>query len=189
MLRFVRALAYKDRVLQHLEALLLIYPRGRQFADDFPELRPAIRRHFDEGLSAAASAAQLATEMIRNFAGQLDPAEQAAARAAVGSRGLGDLLALAASSISRRPSRPADRVGFVVDLIGAAILVARDMSANGKLGRSEYAVFLGALDRALAPGPGDADQASHAGLLAHKFGWGESAWKVDNEPGRSRPTM
>ena len=39
MLSFVKRLAYRDRVLEQLSTLLVMYPRGRQFANDFPPSR------------------------------------------------------------------------------------------------------------------------------------------------------
>src|SRR4051794_3811917 len=72
----VGRLNYRDAVLSTLDAILLFYPPGRQFTDDFPKLKSMIREQFDAGVSASSSALQIAEGILRNFIQQLDKQEK-----------------------------------------------------------------------------------------------------------------
>jgi hypothetical protein len=149
MLSFVKRLAYRDRVLDQLDALLLMYPPGRQFSADFPGLPARVRVHFGEGLSATGSALQLAAEII---AGLVDPFDADARRevlAQVTRLRPDELAATAARSISRQRSDQKDKVAFVAELIGVAIFMAQRMRQEGTAAESEYRIFIELLDRAL----------------------------------------
>ena len=67
MRRFFRRLNHRDAVMKNLEALLLLYPRGRQFARDFPELKPTIRADFDAGVPPTLSRIQNRQPCHRKF--------------------------------------------------------------------------------------------------------------------------
>src|SRR5687767_5154077 len=116
MLRLAKRIAYRDAVLAHLDTLLVMYPRRRQFSDDFPGLRAAIRAHFDAGVSPTASAIQLAASIIRKLVGQLARAERQAVLEQMHSLELDDFEPIAVRQISRRPETPRDRAAFATRL-------------------------------------------------------------------------
>ncbi len=72
MRRFFRRLNHRDAVMKNLEALLLNYPRGRQFARDFPRLKTAIRADFEAGVPPTLAALKISESVIANFVDQLE---------------------------------------------------------------------------------------------------------------------
>src|SRR5687767_2869319 len=96
MLRQAKWLFYRDRVLEQLGALLLIYPRGRQFFSDFPGLKAEMHRHFDAGLAPASSALQLAAGILSGLLRHLGEADCALALERLRSVELEGLKAMAA---------------------------------------------------------------------------------------------
>jgi hypothetical protein len=149
MLTFAKRLAYRDRVLDHLGALLLMYPPGRQFAVDFPGLRARVRAHFDEGLSPAGSALQLAAEIIAGLVGQLDVDARREVLARVEQLGRDELATMASRRLSHRSADQKDTVAFATQLIGVAIFMAQRICKEGTAAESEYRFFIEQLDRAL----------------------------------------
>lgn len=152
MLRLVKWFAYRDQVLDGVNTLLVMYPRRRQFGDDFPGLRAVIRSHFDGGVSPMGSALHVSLLIIQDLLGQLDSPERDRVVELLQSLCLDDLEPLAASQISGRPERPKDRVSFALRLVGGALLMARRMTEEGTLSRAEHAALLAGLDGALPPG-------------------------------------
>jgi hypothetical protein len=157
MLRFVRRLAYRDRVIEQLSALLVMYPRGRQFADDFPALPTTIRTRFDDGASPAACTAELAGAILGDLLGQLDEVERSAVAERLRNVGAEQFRMLAAQRIcERRRDGAADRTSFVAELTGVALYLARRMLEEGTLGAREYEFLAATVDRALAVTAGNA---------------------------------
>lgn len=158
MLRYAKWIAYRDNVLDQLGGLLVMYPRGRQFASDFPGLLPAIRAHFDSGVSPTGSAVQAAAQIAGDLIRQLGHEQRAAVLERLGRLDGRELEAIAARQISRRPAEPGDAVTFAANLAGVALLLARRMWEDGLVHRVEYEFLLGELDRAIQPG---ADKKAH----------------------------
>ena len=77
MRRFFRRLNHRDAVMKNLEALLLNYPRGRQFARDFPKLKAVLRDDFEAGVPPTLAALKISESVIGNFVGQLDAPQKA----------------------------------------------------------------------------------------------------------------
>ena len=149
MLRLVKWLAYRDRVLDHVDTFLVMYPRGRQFTADFSGLSAAVRAHFDAGVSPMGSALQLSASIIRIIFEQLAPAERETVLRELQSLDLHQLRPLISRQVSKKPEMLRDRVAFTLRLLGGALLMARNMIAEGSLGRAEYAALLAELDKSL----------------------------------------
>ena len=99
MLSFVKRLAYRDRVLEQLSTLLVMYPRGRQFADDFRTLPGIIRARFRGGRVA---------RVMRRRAGRHDPRRAARPARCAGAVGGG-------GAPAERRSGPAQGAGGAAD--------------------------------------------------------------------------
>src|SRR5687767_2196196 len=127
MLRYAKWLAYRDKVLDHLGALLVMYPRGRQFTADFPGLRDEMQRHFEAGASPAGAALQMAAAIIADILGQLSREQRRSALAQLESLGGAELQERAAQQLSRRPPQLRDPAEFAASLIGVALFLARRM--------------------------------------------------------------
>ena len=149
MLSFVKRLAYRDRVLEQLSTLLVMYPRGRQFADDFRTLPGIIRARFEEGASPASCAVELAGMILGELLGQLDAQARSAVAERLRNADPDQLKALAAQRISERGKDPADPVALAADMAGVALYLARRMTEEGSLGAREYEFLAAAIDRAL----------------------------------------
>jgi hypothetical protein len=149
VLRFVKRLNYRDRVHEHLNALLVGYPAGRQFADDFPSLRDAIRSRFEAGVSAPSAALQLAAEIVSGLLGQLDAAGKV--RVAEGMLRLDreQAAAMASRFLAGAREEPADRLSFATELAGLAVFMAARMADEGTLRRGEYDYLVAAIEEAL----------------------------------------
>jgi hypothetical protein len=168
--RFVRRLSYRDAVLEHLDALLLSYPSGRQFTKDFPGLRAAIRSHFEAGVAPASSAVQLAAKIVAAFVRQLDGDARAEVLARLSTVEHGELEALAAKRIAKRQRPPAEASAFAAQLSGVALVMARRMTETGTLRPEELDHLLRAIEEALAGGRPEADtEAGKARPLAAVF--------------------
>ena len=118
MLRQAKWLFYRDRVLEQLGALLLAYPRGRQFSDDFPGLKAAMRRHFDGGLPPGSAALQLAGGIVAGLLRQLGAEERETVLTPLLALGLDDLKAAATQRTARRSPDIADPIAFATELAG-----------------------------------------------------------------------
>ena len=148
MLRFVRRLNYRDRVHEHLNALLVGYPHGRQFAEDFPGLRHAIRSHFEADVSAPGAALQIAARIIAGLLDQLDAAGKQVILKGLIRLDREKLQAMASRRIAVPRPEPREPLAFATELTGLAIFMARRMTEEGVLHRGEYDFFLGALQKA-----------------------------------------
>ena len=147
VIRFVRRLHYRDRVHEYLNALLMGYPSGRQFADDFPGLPSAIRSHFDSGLSAPSAALDLAAEIICALLGQLGTLEKGRVLQALRQPDRDEAAALASRRIAGDRERVPDPVSFLTQLASLAIFMAKRMTEEGTLRSGEYAAFLERIER------------------------------------------
>lgn len=166
MLRLARWLLYRDKVLEHLGTLLVMYPRGRQFSDDLPGLRAVIRAHFEDRVPEAGAALLLAARVLADLLAQLGSPERDAVARRLGALDLAEFKPVVAQQISRRPQAPGQPVEFATDLVGGALLMARRMVDEGMLDRRELGFFLEALDAALAAGVRGSAPAS----LSSRFG-------------------
>jgi hypothetical protein len=164
MLRQARWLFYRDGVLEQLSALLLAYPRGRQFFRDFPGLKAEMRRQFDAGVAPASAALQLATGILSGLVRQLGEADRALVLARLRSMELEALKAIAAERNAGRRRDETAPAAFAAELAGVSIFMARGLAEAGILARREYAWLLGELETALDPG-GEAD----SGPLSRRF--------------------
>ena len=125
MLRLARRLQYRDRVLDHLGALLIWYPSGRQFFKDFPG-QAEIRGDFEAGVAAQRSALRLAKTIIEDLVAQLDQSGRSAVAAALGTLDMEELRAIASDRVAGGASTVKDRTAFIAQLIGAAIFMGAD---------------------------------------------------------------
>ena len=164
MLRQAKWLFYRDRVLEQLGALLLAYPRGRQFLGDFPGLKAKMRQHFDAGLAPASASLQLASGILTGLLRQLGGAERAWVLARLRSVELEELKAIAAERNAGRRHDLAEPAAFAAELAGVAIFMARGLAEEGILSRQEYAWLLGELEIAL-----DRNGEADSGPLSRRF--------------------
>jgi hypothetical protein len=158
MRSFVRRLNHRDAVMKHLDALLLLYPPKRQFARDFPMLKPTIRAHFEAGVPPPTSALQIAAMMIGNFVGQLEPADRAKVSAGLCEGGREAFAKAAQRRVGGERGKPRDNVVFVTELAGVAIYMAERMAEDGVLRWDEYADFLSRIEASLGVGPAERQQ-------------------------------
>ena len=153
MLSVIKRLRYRDEVLQRLGTLLVMYPRRRQFAADFPGLRDLLRAHFQAGVSSTGSALQLSVTIIEALARQLAARDRAAVSAQLNETDWSELQRTTARQLAGKPWPARDAATFAAQLIGGAIFMARRMAEEGTLGRAEYAFLLWELDRILRHDP------------------------------------
>jgi hypothetical protein len=179
MLRQAKWLFYRDRVLEQLGALLLAYPRGRQFFGDFPGLKAKMREHFDAGLAPASASLQLASGILTGLLRQLGAAERALVLARLRSVELEALKAIAAERNAGRRRDETAPAAFAAELAGVAIFMARGLAEEGMLGRAEYAWLLGELETALGSN-GEAG----SGPLSRRFALPEERplWGFSDHP-------
>ena len=142
MRRYFRWLNYRDAVLANLNALLVAYPAGRQFADDFPELKPLLRSCLDGGTSVHSSALKISERIIGNFIDQLDSGRKAKTIEALLGRDPESFEDLAHSNVGGRHARPPDPTIFMAELVGCALFMAGRMCSEGMLGHSDFEGFL-----------------------------------------------
>jgi hypothetical protein len=175
MLRQAKWLFYRDRVLEQLGALLLAYPRGRQFFRDFPGLKVEMRRQFDAGVAPASAALQLASGILSGLVRQLGAAERTVVLARLRSVELEELKAIAAERNAGRRRDETAPAAFAAELAGVAIFMARGLAEEGILARAEYAWLLGELDAALGR-DGEAETLSRRFALPEtEAQWGSPA--------------
>jgi hypothetical protein len=160
MRRFFRRLNHRDAVMRNLDALLLLYPRGRQFPRDFPTLKATIRSDFETGVPPTVSALRISGGVIGSFVGQLGDDQKARVLAALVEHGRAHYAVIALRRVKgprvkawREPVR--DPVLFVSELAGAAIYIAGRMAEEGTIRWDEYADFLTNIETALGVSPKD----------------------------------
>ncbi len=149
MRAFIARLRHRDAVLENLNSLLLLYPRKRQFAADFPELKAVMRAHCEAGVAAPSSALQIAVGIIENFLRQLDDRGKAAVLDALVQTGRPGFSEIAAARLKGERGEERDPVRFATRLAGVAIFMAARMAEEGTLSRRDYGGFLEKLASAL----------------------------------------
>ena len=159
MLRFIERINHRNAVMENLNALLLRYPRKRQFIRDFPKLKATLREHFEGEVAPPSSALAIAISIIEGFIQQLSAEEKRATTAALAASDLMEIERLAERRIGGEKDQRGDKVFFATRLSGVAILMAGKMTSVSALGREEYEQLVRALERALdAPGLGLAER-------------------------------
>jgi hypothetical protein len=133
----VERLNHRDAVYSNLNAILLAYPAGRQFADDFPDLKSIIRKHFEDGVAAPASALQIAERIILSLIGQLGDDEKAVAFEAIIGTGRQGFADIAERHVGGARDRPRESMRFVTQLVGVALYMAERMAEEGVVSRYE----------------------------------------------------
>lgn len=176
MLRVVRRINHRDEALQHLGALLLVYPAGRQFTRDFPALRGMLRAHFQAGVSPAHSALQMAALILAEVARHLLADQRDRVLDRLLRTDPRELEALASERLATRRRAVDDPPRFAAELIGVAIFIAGRMAEAGQIGRPDYGWFVDAVGSALAGADGG------AGALAERF-------RLETRAGRRRPEV
>ena len=149
MLRFFQRLNHRDAVRGNLNALLLMYPRKRQFERDFPALKSTMRAHFNAGVAPPSSALQIATSIIEGFLLQLTDEEKRAVAEALAASDVREIELLAERRIGGERDQNGDNVFFATRLCGVALLMAGRMMGVGALRRTEYERLVAAIERAL----------------------------------------
>ena len=152
MLRFFQRLNHRDAVRGNLDALLLMYPRKRQFERDFPALKATIRAHFSAGVEPASSALQIATSIIEGFLRQLSEDEKRVVAEALAASDVREIEMLAERRIGGERDQKGDSVFFATRLCGVAILMSSRMAGVGALRHAEYERLVTAIERALDAG-------------------------------------
>ena len=149
MLRFVQRLNHRNAVQGNLDALLLMYPRKRQFARDFPALTATIRADFESDVSPASSALRIAAEIIEGFLRQLADAEKEKISASLVTSDLAEIEALATRRIGGEKDQRGDKAFFATRLCGVALLMAGRMAGVGAIRLAEYQHLARAIEREL----------------------------------------
>jgi hypothetical protein len=149
MLRFFQRLNHRDAVRGHLDALLMMYPRKRQFERDFPALKTTMRAHFAAGVEPPSSALQIATSIIEGFLTQLSEDEKQAVAEALAASDVREVEMLAERRIAGERDQTGDNVFFATRLCGVALLMAGRMAGVGALRRAEFERLVTAIKRAL----------------------------------------
>jgi hypothetical protein len=147
---FIQRVNHRNATLSNLEALLLMYPRKRQFVRDFPKLKALLRAHFEEGIAPPSSALSAAIGIIEDCLGQLSAEEKRATADALAASSLGDIEKLAGRRIAGEKDEPGDRVFFATRLCAMALFMSGRMAGAGVLRRQEHEALLVAIERALA---------------------------------------
>jgi hypothetical protein len=145
----VRRLRYRDEVMEHLGALLLMYPRRRQFADDFPEIPAAIRGAFESGTRPSSAALTMASGIITGLLGQLPKEQRDAVRQGLVTVGTDSVKDLASRRLARDSGRTVEPVAFATELTAVATWMAQRMADEGTLGREDVASLRAAIAEAL----------------------------------------
>ena len=153
MWRFIQRINHRNATLGHLEALLMMYPRKRQFFRDFPKLKPMVGEHFEKGVPSASTALFGATSIIEGFLRQLTTEEKQATAKALAASDLGELENLALRRIAGERDQPGDKAFFATRLSGVAILMAGKMVGVNGVQREEYRTLVGVVERALGVSP------------------------------------
>ena len=161
MLGFIQRVSHRNAALGNLEALLLMYPRKRQFVRDFPQLKAMFRSHFEAGIAPASSAVVAATAIIEDLCRQLGDDEKRAIVAALDASDPGEVGKLAERRVGGEKDERGDQVFFATRFCGVALFMAGKMTGVGALRQEEYRSFAASIGRAL-------DAAGEVGL-AEKF--------------------
>ena len=149
MLRFVQRLNHRNAVQGNLDALLLMYPRKRQFARDFPALKATIRADFEADVAPASSALRIATDIIESFLRQLTDEEKQKVIETLAASDLRDIEALAERRIGGEKDQRGDKAFFATRLCGVALLMAARMAGVGAIRRIEYEHLASVVEREL----------------------------------------
>jgi len=147
-------------VLEQLGAFLLMYPRGRQFAADFPDLRATIRRRFEEGVAPSSAALQIAADILADMLRQLGAEERTAVLAAIRAAPPESVESRAARRLAGERARTAEKAAFATELSSVAILMARRMAEEGTLRQGEFRHLVAAIEAALGAEEGSLMHAS-----------------------------
>jgi hypothetical protein len=137
MLRFVQRLNHRNAVRANLDALLMMYPRKRQFERDFPSLKRLIREDFEKDLSPASSAVSIAAGIITSLLEQLMETERSAVAQSLEASDPDEIEKLAERRIGGERDQRGDNVFFATRLCGVALLMAGRMTTAGALSRDE----------------------------------------------------
>ena len=154
-------LGYRDAVLADLNALLVAYPRGRQFTDDFPGLKSLLRSHFDGEVHGPSSALQISETIIGTFIRQLSEAQRTNVLEALIANGRKSFEEFVDGQIAGRRGTSREPVAFSVHLTGCALFIADRMASRGLLGRSDTDAFVERIAKTLG-----ADEAKLTALRA-----------------------
>lgn len=149
MWRFIQRINHRNAVMANLNALLLMYPRKRQFIHDFPKLKATLREHFEEEAPPASSALIVATSIIDGFLQQLSAEEKRATAAALAACDPTEIEKLAERRIGGEKDQAGDKVFFATRLSGVAIFMAGKMVGVNALQGEEYRKLVGAVERGL----------------------------------------
>ena len=154
MLRIVQRLNHRNAVQGNLDALLLMYPRKRQFARDFPGLRATIRADFERDVAPASSALGIATGIIEGFLRQLTGGEKEKVGASLVTGELKEIEELASRRIGGEKDKRGDKAFFATRLCGVALLMAGRMAGVGAIRRTEYEHLASEIERELGMAEG-----------------------------------
>jgi hypothetical protein len=133
MLRFFQRLNHRDAVRGNLNALLLMYPRKRQFERDFPTLKATMREGFERSVPAASTALFIAARVIETLLSQLAESERQSVVEALLASDPRETEELAQRRIAGERDQPGDSVFFATRLCGVALLMAERMAQVGAL--------------------------------------------------------
>jgi hypothetical protein len=137
MLRFVQRLNHRNAVRGNLDALLMMYPRKRQFERDFPSLRKLIREDFEKGVSPTSSAVSIAAGIITSLLEQLKETERSEVAQSLDASDPDEIEKLAERRIGGERDQRGDNIFFATRLCGVALLMAGRMTTAGTLRREE----------------------------------------------------
>ena len=154
MLRFVQRLNHRNAVRGHLDALLMMYPRKRQFERDFPSVKRLIRDDFEKGVSPPSSAVSIAAGIITSLLEQLKETERSAVGQSLDTSDPEEIEKLAERRIGGERDQRGDNVFFATRLCGVALLMAGRMTAAGALRRDERDHLAGTIAVNLRAGDG-----------------------------------
>ena len=137
MLRFVQWLNHRNAVRGNLDALLMMYPRKRQFERDFPTLRALIRADFEAGVPPPSSAVSIAAGIITTLLEQLSASDRGSVIRTLETSDPDEIEKLAERRIGGEKDQKGDNVFFTTRLCGVALLMAGRMTTAGALRRDE----------------------------------------------------
>jgi hypothetical protein len=146
MLRFPRWLTYRDTVLDYLGALLVMYPRGRQFSADFTGLHAILNSHFEAQMRPSGSATEIAAIILGELVQQLSPEQRTELAKQIEALEAREIQALVTNQLSKRTADVRDHVTFTANLIGAAIFIGRRMVDEGTLHPEDFEKFIREVD-------------------------------------------
>ena len=149
MWRFIQRINHRNAVMENLNALLLMYPRKRQFIRDFPKLKATLREHFEGEVAPPSSALAIAIGIIEGFLQQLSAEEKRATAATLAASDTTEVEKLAERRIGGEKDQRGDKVFFATRLSGVAMFMAGKMVSVNALRRDEYERFVAAIERAL----------------------------------------